>query len=242
MLAVLVTALLALTACQQDGDEAPGNGEATLRLTLSDAQLFTQLVTRAEHTITDYSRFTFKLSGTTISGATVTDMELHVADDGTAKVAAGTYTLTADNRAYADSDNGHPWYSNVSEPFTINVNETQDVNIALGKPKNARVSLSVDDSFTQLYEAPVLVLSDGERSVTLATAEDVCHFIIPASGALAYTITAAAKAASHATDMVSSTGFVDIQPGYNTTITLKANPATGVIIPIADAAHGGTFD
>ena len=129
-----------------------------------------------------------------------------------------------------------------SEAFSIDVNETQSVAITLGKPKNARLTMAVDESFSSLYESPVLTLSDGERSITLHSTEEDCYFVIPASGALAYTITASALAGSHATDMPQSTGYVDVQAGYNTTITLKANPATGVIIPVADGNYSGTFD
>ena len=211
-------------------------------LTLGQTQLFTELTTRAEHVVTDYSRYTFTLNGTTISGAPITDLVLPVGDDGIVKVAAGSYTLSADNREYANADNGHPWYCGTSESFSIDVNQTLTVAIALGKPKNARITVTVDDSFTSLYENPVVTLSDGERSVTMTSSEDVCHFIIPASGALAYTITAAAKAGSHATDMASSTGFVEIQAGYNTTVRLKANPASGIIIPVLEGGHSGSFD
>lgn len=243
LFSVLLVTLLVTTSCGQEReDETTPDGKATLVLSLNDAQLFTELSTRTDHVVTDYSRYTFKLNGTTISGAPVTDMIVPVGDDGIVQVSAGTYSLSADNRDYANTDNGHPWYNGTSEQFTINVNETLNVSISLGKPKNARISLVVDDTFTALYEDPVMTLSDGERSVTLATSEDLCHFIIPASGALAYTITAAAKAGSHATDMTSSTGYVEIQAGYNTTIRLKANPASGVIIPVVEGGYTGTFD
>lgn len=240
---LLSVLLFTLTGCQQEREnEATPAGEATLVLTLGQTQLFTELTTRAEHVVTDYSRYTFTLNGTTISGAPITDLVLPVGDDGIVKVAAGSYTLSADNRDYANAENGHPWYSGTSEPFSIDVNQTLNVAIALGKPKNARITVTVDDSFTSLYEDPVVTLSDGERSVTMTSSEDVCHFIIPASGALAYTITAAAKAGSHATDMASSTGFVEIQAGYNTTVRLKANPASGIIIPVVEGGHSGSFD
>ena len=240
---LLSVLLFTLTGCQQEReDEATPAGEATLVLSFGQPQLFTELTTRAEHVVTDYSRYTFTLNGTTISGAPITDLVLPVGDDGIVKVAAGSYTLSADNREYANADNGHPWYSGTSEPFSIDVNQTLNVAIALGKPKNARITVTVDDSFTSLYENPVVTLSDGERSVTMTSSEDVCHFIIPASSALAYTITAAAKAGSHATDMASSTGFVEIQAGYNTTVRLKANPASGIIIPVVEGGHSGSFD
>lgn len=210
-------------------------------LSLGGAELYTELETRAETTVADLSKYVFTISGTTISGASVTDLALTVAEDGTAQVNAGTYTLTANNRDYANSGNGNPWYNGTSAAFSINVNETKAVSIALGKPKNARLIMAVDDSFTALYESPVLTLSDGARSVTLTSTEEDCHFIIPASGALAYTITAEAKAGSHATDMPQSTGYVEVQAGYNTTITLKANPASGVIIPVVEGEHNGEF-
>lgn len=240
---ILSLAALSLCACQHDRDELPvDDGPATIVLSLADAQVFTELHTRAEMPVADLSKYSFTLSGTTISGAVVTDLVLDVAADGTAQVNAGTYTLTADNLGEANRGNGRPWYRGTSEAFSIDVNETQSVAITLGKPKNARLTMAVDESFSSLYESPVLTLSDGERSITLHSTEEDCYFVIPASGALAYTITASALAGSHATDMPQSTGYVDVQAGYNTTITLKANPATGVIIPVADGNYSGTFD
>ena len=242
MTILLCTTALLLSACQQDSDNQPADGQATIVLSLGDAQLFTELQTRAEVPVADLSNYVFTISGTTISGASVTNQPLDVNYDGTAQVNAGTYTVTADNRDEANKDYGRPWYNGASESFTIKVNETKPVSIALGKPKNARLMMAIAPSFSNLYENPVLTLSDGTRSIILNSTDVECYFIIPADGALAYTITASALAGSHATDMPQSTGYVDVQAGYNTTITLKANPATGVIIPVADGNYSGTFD
>ena len=167
---------------------------------------------------------------------------LDVEYDGTAKVNAGTYTITADNKIEANRFSGSPWYQGTSESFSITINETTPVSISLGKPKNARITMAIDESFAALYEDPVLTLSDGDRSQILASLEDACYFIIPASGALSYTVTANAKSGSHATDMPQATGFVEIQAGYNTIITLKATGPEGIIIPVVEDEHNGTFD
>lgn len=226
---------MTFVACQQyDEEVTQSDGTGTLVLSLGDAGLYTELqTTRAETPVADLSKYVFTLNGTTISGATIKNLELDVnSDDCTAQVNAGTYTITADNRIEANRFSGSPWYRGTSKEFTITINQTTPVSISLGKPKNARISMAIHESFSALYADPVLTLSDGERSQTLASLEDVCYFIIPASGALSYTISANAIEGSHATDMISATGYVDIQAGYNTTITLKAHPATGVIIPI----------
>ncbi len=233
-----------MVGCQQrDEDLVMADGVGTLVLSLGDTELYTELqTTRAEAPVADLSKFVFTLNGTTISGASITDLVLDVDYNGTAKVNAGTYTITADNKVEANRFSGSPWYYGTSEPFTITVNETTPVSIALGKPRNARVTLAIDESFSSLYDAPEMILSDGERTETLTSLEDVCYFIIPASGALAYTITADAKSGSHVTDMHPATGFVEVQAGYNTTITLKAHPATGTIIPFTSGEREGTFD
>lgn len=226
---------MTFVGCQQkDEDVMPSDGVGTLVLSLGNAELYTELqTTREGKTVTDLSKYVFTLNGTTISGATITDLVLDVnSDDCTAQVNAGTYTITADNRIEANRFSGSPWYRGTSESFTITINQTTPVSISLGKPKNARITMAIDETFSALYDNPILVLSDGERSQTLASLEDVCYFIIPASGALAYTISANAKETSHATDIKEATGYVGIQAGYNTTITLKAHPTTGVIIPI----------
>ena len=255
---LIFAATLTLSCCQQDLDApVPTEGKGTLVLTLTDAQLYTELqtrsswcstaspqgnTTRAEAPVTDLSKYVFTLNGTTIGGATVTDLVLDVSADGTAEVNAGTYTLTADNQVEANRNSGRPWYNGTSEPFTITLNASTPVSIALGKPKNARIMMAVDASFTALYDSPVLTLSDGTRSLTLTSTDEACYFVIPASGALAYSITADAKADSHVTDMHPATGYVEIQAGYNTTITLKAHPATGIIIPVTSGEYSGTFD
>ena len=237
----LLTLLVSLTACQQEADTRPADGKATIRLSLNDMQLYSEL-TRAEQSISDLTNYSFTLNGTTIGGVNVTDLVLDVDAYGVAEVNAGTYTLSANNQREANTDNGHPYYSSTSEPFTVDAGDYKPVSIALGKPKNARISYVIDDTFSALYESPNVTLFDGKRSVSLISTEDECYFIIPASGALAYTITAEAKAGSHATDMPLATGYVEIQAGYSTTITLKANPTTGIIIPVVNDEYSGTFD
>lgn len=242
MTILLCSTALLLSACQQDSDDQlKSDGQATIALSLGNAQLFTELQTRAEGPVADLSKYVFTISGTTISGATVTNQPLEV-NDGTAQVNAGTYTITADNREEANKDYGTPWYYGTSASFTINVNETKEVGIALGKPKNARLMMAIDESFSNLYENPVLTLSDGTRSITLNSTDVECYFIIPADGALAYTITAEAKAGSHATNMPQTEGYVEIQAGYNTTITLKASGPEGIIIPVVSGTHNGEFN
>ncbi|MBQ9190236.1 MAG: DUF4493 domain-containing protein [Bacteroidaceae bacterium] len=238
---LLCTTLLTLVSCQSE-EQQPTATTGTIVLSLGGTELYTELQTRAEAPVADLSKYVFTLNGTTISGATITDLVLDVDYDGTAKVNAGTYTITADNKVEANRFSGSPWYSETSESFSVSVNATTPVSIALGKPKNARIAMAIDDSFNALYEDPVLTLSDGDRTQTLASLEDACYFIVPASGALAYTLTANAKEDSHASDMPQATGYVDIQAGYNTTIILKANPASGVIIPVTGNDYNGTFD
>ena len=241
-LTILLCTAFALASCQSEEEQQPTAATGTIVLSLGGTELYTELQTRAEVPVADLSKYVFTISGTTISGATVTDLVLEVEENGTAKVNAGTYTLTADNAAAANQDHGRPYYHGTSAEFTIRVNEETPVSIALGKPKNARIMLAYNDSFTALYENPVVTLADNDRSVTLTSTEEVCYFIIPASGALAYTITADAKENSNVTDIKSHAGWIDIAAGYNTTITLKANPVSGEIIPIIEGNHNGTFD
>ena len=242
-LAIVLT--MAFVTCQQNDEEVTqSDGTGTLVLSLGDAGLYTELQTTRDGTpVADLSKYVFTLNGTTISGATIKNLELDVnSDDCTAQVNAGTYTITADNRIEANRFSGSPWYRGTSESFKITINQTTPVSISLGKPKNARIAMSIDASFSNLYEDPILTLSDGERNQTLASLEDICFFIVPASGALAYSSTAKAKEGSHATDMNSSTGYVEIQAGYNNTITLKANLDTGLIIPVVGGDYNETFD
>ena len=57
LFSVLLVTLLVTTSCGQEReDETTPDGKATLVLSLNDAQLFTELSTRTDHVVTDYSR------------------------------------------------------------------------------------------------------------------------------------------------------------------------------------------
>ena len=176
-------------------------------------------------------------------------------------VAAGTYTLTADNYVDARTGNGKPYYSATSEEFTVATATTVPVTIDLRTPKNACVTYLLDASFSALYSDPTLTIDDNGHDVTLiapaANSTDLtsavyCHVAsspateMPYSSSttrtLSYTVSAAARATSHVTDIAAVTGTLTIASGRHTTITLSANPVTGELIPLVSGEHTGVFD
>ena len=59
---------------------------------------------------------------------------------------------------------------------------------------------------------------------------------------LSYTLSALAKKGAHITDISSLQGTLNIKKGCHTTLTLKANPVSGELIPVIDGDYDNEFD
>lgn len=190
-----------------------------------------QTETRAPQEVDDLSPYAFELS----NGQRVDFAE------GVAVVAAGTYTLSATNAASVDNGYAGAFYAGTSEPFTIVLGDRQTVELPLGPPQNARLSLAVLPAFEGLYSLTGVSLTDGVRTQQLAIGDEI-YFPVPASGQLTYAITATAKAGSHAEEFQTQTGQIAITAGRHHTLSLSANPLTGYVTLTAGAEHGGVFE
>ena len=210
---------------------------------LPTAEPFIEDGTRATQTLTDLTGYTFTLSGT--------DTEEHPIngiikfEDNSCIIPAGTYTLTADNKTAAVSGLGAPYYHGRSASFTLEAGGTVTVpTIEMGKPKNTRIDLTLDESFKNLYDLQSLTLSDGSRTISLDSINLKGFMMVPENYTLTYTIKATAKSGSHVTDLPAEglTKTLTVTAGYAYPIHLTAQAIEDMMIGIGEGSHEGEFD
>ena len=205
------------------------------------AEPFIEDGTRA--TLTDLTGYTFTLSGKDTEGKTINeDIKFK---DNSCIIPAGTYTLTADNQEAAVSGLGAPYYRGRSASFTLEAGGTETVpTIEMGKPKNTRIDLTLDKSFTDLYDLQSLTLSDGSRTISLDATKTQGYMMVPKNNTLTYTIQATAKEGSHVTDLPAEglTKTLTVTAGYAYPIHLTAQAIKDMMIEIGNGSHGGEFD
>ena len=134
------------------------------------AEPFIEDGTRATQKLTDLTGYTFTLSGTDTEGHPINGIIKF--EDNSCIIPAGTYTLTADNQEAAvpglGAPLGAPYYHGTSASFSLKAGSTMTVpTIEMGKPKNTRIDLTLEESFTELYDLQSLTLSDGSRTISL---------------------------------------------------------------------------
>lgn len=230
---LLILAWLAIgqlcTGCSAEdiAGEAPSE-MGVLCLQMSSGEDFVQVETRAEQTLTDFS---FTLSN---------GQELSFTE-GKAIIPAGTYTLSATNAGAVDGGYKGALYEGSTEEFTVTAGGTTPVTIALGAPKNAKVTISLSTEFTKFYTFSSLKLKEGDKEHTLTSAEQDAYF--PATNTtLSYTLIANAIGGTHVQDITGAKGTVTIAPGTHTTLTLDVNPIDGYIRIDGGGEYGGVFE
>ena len=240
----LMLALLALlpllSGCLNEETQPQPEQSVTGRivLNLSDIEVYTDAKTRA--TLEDFTGYVFTLNGTAVESGTVTNQEITF-DGDVAIIEAGRYTLTASNLATSQEGNGCPYYEGTSAEFNLSVGGTQPVRIAMGAPKNAKLTIVQEsETFSAKYENATLSILGRTFNLSPEAAGTIAY--LPAGTSVSYTVSAAAKAGSHVTDISSVTGTIDLSAGCYHTLTLRANPVTGELIPIVSGEHNGEFD
>lgn len=239
---LLILAWLAIgqlcTGCSAEdiAGEAPSE-MGVLCLQMSSGEDFVQVETRAVQTLTDFTGYTFTLSN---------GQELSF-NDGEAIIPAGTYTLSATNTDAVGGGYTGALYSGSSEEFTITAGGTTPVTIALGTPKNAKVTINLSDDFKQsaeddAYTYEISNFALGGKTLNLTSNTQDFFFPVPEGGELTYILTAAAKQGSHVQDITDAKGTVTIAPGTHTTLTLDVNPITGYIKIDGGGEHSGVFE
>ena len=241
----LLALLVAVSGCQQE-DTLPQEEEQSVMgrivLNMTDIDVYVDAQTRSTQTLNNFDGFVFTLTGTAVESGTVTDKQITFVNR-SAVIEAGTYTLTASNQAASQTGNGCPHYEGTSSEFTLSVGGTTTVSIGSEKdpltPQNSRLQLTIDGSFSNLYNTPTVTLDPAGRNLSFTTASPV---YFPA-GSVSYSITAAAKSGKHVTDISGASGTITVSAGMAHTITLTASPVTGEIIPlIGGDPYTGVFD
>ena len=246
-----------LCSCRQESvlpSPSPSHGLVVLSLSADDVAF---VETRGEQTLSDLSALSFTLSGQTADGRTVENLPLTfmTTEDNAfvATVETGTYTLSAATPDEdAESGFGTPSYAGESD-VEVTEGETATVEIHL-KPRNARVSVQIDESFSKLYECTKVELSalspatKDTRTVTIenpSTESPPAYFLLSSTDSqLTYTLYGNAHKASHQQELPESgvTGTLTLEAGHAYTLNIKANPVTGKLIPVIGKTHDGEFD
>ena len=235
---ILVLALVigACTGCDNDfmQVEAPKT-TGVLRLQMSSNQHYIDIETRASEPLANWDGYTITLK----QGDKDVDATFN---NGVAILEAGTYTLSVTNESEQYTAYSGPIYSG-STDVTIEAGEQKDVTLDLGKPKNAKVTLSLSESedFLAKYDLSSMTLTDGSVTSSLTPSNTTAYFPVTEIP-LTYTLVANAKAESYVQDITSATGTITISAGTHTPITLKINPIDPNLIIIGtDTEYDGEF-
>ena len=233
ILAVLAFGMLGIGCSSEDTQVEAPKLMGVLHLNMSSDEVYVHAGSRAVQTLADWREYQFTLD----NGTTSTPL---VFTDGKAIIEAGTYTLSATNAASVDNGYSGALYSG-TETFSINAGEQKAVILALGKPKNSKVTVSLSSAFAAKYELKSLTLNDGTRDITISSVEQEAYF--PASVTqLTYTLVANAIKGSHVQDITSATGTITISAGTHTPITLNLNPIDpNLVIIETGTEYNGEF-
>ena len=198
---------------------------------------YLNIETRESQRLKSLTGYTLTLNSTTTEGETVTSQSITLDANNTAKLKAGTYTLTASNQTAATGGTGCPWHEGTSAEFTIAAGGNTAVTLDLGKPKNAELQIVLSKDFLANYESLNLTFTDGKRVLSVTT--DSTLYLMP--GSIPYTLTADARQDTHIQD-ASLTGNLTLTAGTTQTLTLSVQPITGLIKIETGDTHDGEFE
>ena len=235
VLVMLSVMAVACTSSVTDG--VVPSQEGTLCLHVQAENDYLSIETRASQPLADLTGYTLTLNGQTTEGETVTNQSITLDANNTAKLKAGTYTLTASNQTAATGGTGCPWHEGTSAQFTIAAGGSADVTLDLGAPKNAELKIVLAEAFTSSYETLNLTFTDGNRVLSVTTASTL--YLMP--GSIPYTLTANAKQGTYIQD-ASLTGNLTLTAGTTQTLTLSVQPITGLIRIDTGNEYGGEFE
>ena len=234
---LLILAWLAIgqlcIGCSAEDIAVEQSNTGVLRLQMSSNQHYIDIETRASVPLTSWDGYTITLK----QGVQAVDATF---DNGVAILEAGTYTLSVTNESEQYTAYSGPIYSG-STDVIIETGKQTDVTLDLGKPKNAKVTLSLSEVFSAKYELSSMTFTDGNVTSSLTPSNTTAYF--PASvSQLTYTLVANAKAGSHVQDITSATGTIAISAGTHTPITLNLNPIDpNLVIIETGTEYGGEF-
>lgn len=224
---LLILAWLAIgqlcTGCSAEdiAGEAPSE-MGVLCLQMSSGEDFVQVETRTEQTLTDdFTGYTFTLSN---------GQELSFTN-GEAIIPAGTYTLSATNANAVNGGYSGPLYEGSTE-FTLNAGEHKTIELDLGKPQNAKITLILTKNFKAAYEN-VGLKKENSDPIPLREGDNF-------SPIGEYTITANAISVSGVQEFINNS-TITLEAGTHTTLTLDVNPI-GYIKIETGGEHNEVFE
>ena len=217
---LLILAWLAIgqlcTGCSAEdiAGEAPSE-MGVLCLQMSSDEVFIE--TRA---VNDYE-WAFQITGDNYSNNNV-----ELGKD--ISIPAGQYTFSATNADAVENGYGGPLYEG-SIIFDLEAGEHKTIELDLGKPQNAKITLILTDKFEAAYEN-VGLKKENSDPILLSEGE---HFFPKGD----YTITANAKSGSGVQEFINNS-TITLEAGTHTTLTLDVNPIDGYI----RIESGGDYD
>ena len=221
---LLILAWLAIgqlcTGCSAEdiAGEAPSE-MGVLCLQMSSDEVFIE--TRA---VNDYE-WAFQITGDNYSNNNV-----ELGKD--ISIPAGQYTFSATNADAVKNGYGGPLYEG-SIIFDLEAGEHKTIELDLGKPQNAKITLILTDNFEAAYEN-VGLKKENSDPILLSEGE---HFFPKGD----YTITANAKSGSGVQEFINNS-TITLEDGTHTTLTLDVNPITGYIKIETGGEHNGVFE
>ncbi len=221
---LLILAWLAIgqlcTGCSAEdiAGEAPSE-MGVLCLQMSSDEVFIE--TRA---VNDYE-WAFQITGDNYSNNNV-----ELGKD--ISIPAGQYTFSATNADAVENGYGGPLYEG-SIIFDLEAGEHKTIELDLGKPQNAKITLILTDNFEAAYEN-VGLKKENSDPILLSEGE---HFFPKGD----YTITANAKSGSGVQEFINNS-TITLEDGTHTTLTLDVNPITGYIKIETGGEHNGVFE
>ena len=229
--------VMAVACTSSITDRVMPSEEGTLRWLVQAEDSYLNIETRDSQPLTNLTGYTLTLNGTTTDDEAVTSQSITLDDNNTAKLKAGTYTLTASNQTAATKGAGCPWHEGTSAQFTIAAGGNTAVTLDLGKPKNAELKIVLSKDFSANYGSLNLTFTDGNR--VLSVTADSTLYLMP--GSIPYTLTADARKDTHIQD-ASLTGTLTLTAGTTQTLTLSVQPITGLIRIETGDKHDGEFE
>lgn len=147
-------------------------------------------------------------------------------------IPAGQYTFSATNADAVENGYGGPLYEG-SIIFDLEAGEHKTIELDLGKPQNAKITLILTDNFEAAYEN-VGLKKNSNQLIQLNEGDNF-------SPIGEYTITANAKKGSGVQEFTNNS-TITLEAGTHTTLTLDVNPINGYIKIETGSEHGGVFE
>lgn len=163
----IIALALSATACVSDADLDVADNKGYINVSVSADN---SMETRAEQTVTNFSKWTIKVGETTWTSSS------QAFTPGTYDIQAYNYETCA-KALEANSDYGDAWYLSEKKSTTINAG-TQDVSIACGKAKNARVRADIQSGMPSISDVEIKVYKTGDasRQPVLSTTNTTAYF------------------------------------------------------------------